>query len=415
MLMELARAHTTEATMPERHWHRVFVAFFSELQVGDEYYLLSAARHAKLLTVRRAAAIISRVRLLALMFAILTPAWSVIDYFVFPVDIWMPLTLLRVSAGAAFLAIFLCYSHKEKRLSKAYQALIFLFLIPAIFYPVSQYFLMSAVLIVYSAYLVSVAYAFLPYILMACLAFFPLSLKESLVLSFLVLAAQLTGILMPQNNHFINDYNTLWLLVLLGCIATMSGISQLALMIALVRQAVRDALTGCFIRSSGRELLAMQFSIAMRGKTSLSLAFIDLDHFKSVNDRFGHEAGDSILRHATVAIINALRDSDLLIRWGGEEFLVVMPNTSLEQAKTAMERLCYSGLCKQPDGTVMTASIGLSEVWRDAVSNMDHLIDLADQRMYLAKQSGRNAISYTGGSIAHIKAYVSDDQSEPAY
>jgi len=403
--MELNQPYNPDVVPPERHWQRIFTAFFSELQVDDAGNLFSASQHSRLLTSRRATAIISRVRLLAFLFAILTPAWSIIDYFVFPTHIWLSMSLLRLAAGTAFLAIFLRYRTKTG-LRKAYRALVFLFLIPALFYPASQYLLTHAVLTAYSAYLVSIAYAFLPFILIVCLAVFPLSVKESLILSFLVLAAQATGFLMPQNNHFINEFSTLWLLILLGCIATMSGVSQLALMIALIRQAVRDALTGCFIRSSGRELLAMQLSIALRGKNALSLAFIDLDNFKSVNDQFGHEAGDDVLRHAVTAITRTLRESDLLVRWGGEEFLVIMPSTSLEQAKTAMERLCHTGLCKRPDGSIITASIGIAEVWRDAVSNMDHLIDLADQRMYLAKESGRNAIFCAGGALVDTKSVL---------
>ncbi|MDR1849022.1 MAG: GGDEF domain-containing protein [Zoogloeaceae bacterium] len=404
MTIEPGQSAEPNVVPAPRRWHHVFTAFFSELQAEDAPYLFSAAPHPNLLTIRRATVIISRVRLLAILFAILTPSWSVIDYFVFPTNIWTPMTLLRVSAGFAFLAIFLCYSSKE-RFTSVYRALVFLFLIPSLFYPASQYLFTNSQLTGDFAHLVAVAYTFLPFILMACLAIFPLSFKESLTLSLLVLSAQLVGILLPHNDQLINNFSTLWLLALLGGIATTAGISQLALMIVLVRQAVRDALTGCLTRSSGEELLALQFSIAQRGKTTLSLAFIDLDHFKSVNDQFGHETGDVILRHAAIAIAKTLRDSDLLVRWGGEEFLIIMPSTSLEQAKTAMERLCRFGLCKRPDGSTITASIGISEVWNDAVSDQNHLIELADQRMYLAKQAGRNTIFFSGGAVPAAESH----------
>jgi diguanylate cyclase (GGDEF)-like protein len=255
-----------------------------------------------------------------------------------------------------------------------------------------------------SAYLASVGYTFLPFILMACLSIFPLSFKESSALILLITSSALLDLLLPHTDYLHDAIRTLWLLALLGGIAATAGISQLALMIGLVRQSVRDVITGCFTRSSGEELLTLQFSIAQRSKTPLALGFVDLDHFKSVNDQYGHEAGDIILRYAAAAIANELRDSDLLVRWGGEEFLLIMPNTSIPQAKTAMDRLCRSGLCKRPDGTLMTASIGISELWHDAVSDAHHLVDLADQRMYLAKQSGRNAIFCAGCKISDTEA-----------
>jgi GGDEF domain-containing protein len=83
-----------------------------------------------------------------------------------------------------------------------------------------------------------------------------------------------------------------WLLALITGVSTLAGMSQLAFMIALVRQAIRDPLTGVFSRRSGEETLDLQFTIAQRSNAALSIAFIDLDHFKSINDSFGHEAGD---------------------------------------------------------------------------------------------------------------------------
>jgi len=379
-----------------RGWQRIFISFFNELQTNDYTRLLSAARHPHLLAVKRTAIIISRVRLIAILFAVMTPLWSLVDYFVFPDGIWIPMAVLRFMTGLAFLALFLYCNNKQKHVH-TFRALLFLLLIPSIFHPIAQFLLIPADLNELATHFASVGYTFLPFVLITCLAIFPLTIKESLVISLFILGSQVLVILMPHSNYFGNSITTLWLLVVLGGIATLTGISQLALMIALVRQSIRDNVTGCFTRNSGEELLSLQFSIALRSKTPLSLAFFDLDNFKQVNDQFGHEAGDIILRHAASAIANELRDSDLLTRWGGEEFLLIMPNTSIAQAKTAMERLRRLGLCKRPDGTPMTASVGISELWHDAVSDLDQLVDLADQRMYLAKKSGRNTICPADG------------------
>lgn len=185
-----------------------------------------------------------------------------------------------------------------------------------------------------------------------------------------------------------------WLLVLITGVSTLASMSQLAFMIALVRQAIRDPLTGVFSRSSGEEVLELelQFIIARRSDAALSIAFIDLDHFKSINDQFGHEAGDKALLDMTGIVSSHLRRGDMLARWGGEEFLLIMPNTGLSQAEAALLRMRSIGFGMRPDSTPLTASIGIAERNADAVTDWKVLVDLADQRMYLAKQGGRDRV-----------------------
>jgi diguanylate cyclase (GGDEF)-like protein len=161
-------------------------------------------------------------------------------------------------------------------------------------------------------------------------------------------------------------------------------------MIALVRQAVRDPLTGVFSRSSGEEVVELQFSIASRSGAPLSVAFIDLDHFKSVNDRFGHDAGDRVLINMTEIVNRNLRRGDVLARWGGEEFLLIMPNTDVEKAEAAIARLRSIGFGSRPDNAPVTASIGIAERSAMQAADWKALVDMADQRMYRAKQSGRD-------------------------
>lgn len=401
------------------NWQRVFTSFFSGLQNGDYAHLINSASHPHILAIKRTDIVISRMRLLALLFAVMTPAWILIDYFIFPFYTWLSIAMLRTFTGVAFLALFLYHKDGKKR-AHAHRSLFLLFLIPSVFYPISQYLLKEVDMSQNFAYLNSMGYTFLPFVVASCLAIFPLSVKENLAFSLLILSSQLLGFLFFPSSYASNGVGILWLwlLAILISIAATAGISQLAFMIVLVRQSIRDVITGCFTRSSGEELLAMQFSIAQRSKTALSLAYIDLDHFKTVNDQFGHEAGDLVLQRAANAIANELRDCDLLVRWGGEEFLIVMPNTSVAQAKTAMERICRSGLCKRPDGATMTASVGISEAWQDAAPNLDQLIDLADQRMYLAKQAGRNTIFCSGckgsGITRQNTGGTADAKKQPA-
>ncbi len=183
-----------------------------------------------------------------------------------------------------------------------------------------------------------------------------------------------------------------WLLVLITGVSMLAGMSQLAFMMALVRQAIRDPLTGVFSRSSGEEVLELQFTIAKRSHAALSIAFIDLDHFKSINDKFGHDAGDKALLDMTDTVSSRLRRGDMLVRWGGEEFLLIMPNTDLLQAQAALSRMRSTGFGMRPDDTPLTASIGIAECNADQTPDWKTLVDLADQRMYQAKAAGRNTL-----------------------
>ncbi|WP_025916572.1 diguanylate cyclase [Herminiimonas sp. CN] len=372
-------------------WQRLTGLMPGELKHAELSWLAFPHQHLSLLTRRRATMVVNRVRLFAFLFAVLTPLWSLVDLVVFPFPLWLNLALMRLLTCAAF-ATLLLYYRPNGNLFDAYRAMALLFAIPTVFYVAS-----STVLGHYQLHGISAAigagYAFLPFVLLAGLAIFPLSLLENLIIASPILIAQaIAGSLRWTTLDWPSFAGAFWLLVLITSVSTLAGMSQLAFMIALVRQAIRDPLTGVFSRSSGEEVLELQFTIASRSNAALSVAFIDLDHFKNINDKFGHEAGDRALRDMTGNVSSNLRRGDLLARWGGEEFLLIMPDTDLSQAEAALLRLRSIGFGLRPDNTPLTASIGIAERSADSAADWKALIDLADQRMYLAKQNGRDRI-----------------------
>jgi len=378
------------------HMAEVFIQRLTRLLSGElipsELGLLASPhQHLTLLTRRRATMIVNRVRLFAVLFAILTPLWSLVDLLVFPFPLWLNLALMRVMAGAAFASLVLNYRPNGELLD-AYRAMALLFAIPTIFF-IASYSLLGHYQLIGISAAIGAGYAFLPFVLLAGLSVFPLTLLENLVIASPILITQfVAGVMRWESMDWPSFAGAFWLLVLLTGVSTLAGMSQLAFMIALVRQAIRDPLTGMFSRSSGEEVLELQFTIACRSNTALSIAFIDLDHFKSINDQFGHDAGDKVLIDMTNVISNSLRSGDTLARWGGEEFLLIMPNTDIPQAQAALLRMCSSGFGSRPDNTLLTASIGLAERNTDQIADWRALVDLADQRMYLAKQGGRNRV-----------------------
>lgn len=372
-------------------WHRLTGLMPGELKQTELSWLVSPHQHLIMLARRRATMIVNRVRLFAFLFAVLTPLWSVVDLVVFPFPLWLNLALMRLLACAAFASLVLHYRPNGELLD-AYRAMALLFAIPTAFY-VASYLLLGHYQLNGISAAIGAGYAFLPFVLLAGLAIFPLTLLENIVIASPILIAQaIAGSLRWATLDWPSFAGAFWLLMLITGVATLAGMSQLAFMIALVRQAIRDPLTGVFSRSSGEEVLELQYTIASRSNAVLSVAFIDLDHFKSINDSFGHEAGDKALIDMADIVSNNLRGGDMLARWGGEEFLLIMPNTNLIQAEAALVRLRSIGFGIRPDDTPLTASIGIAERSADLSTDWKVLVELADQRMYLAKQGGRDQV-----------------------
>jgi diguanylate cyclase (GGDEF)-like protein/PAS domain S-box-containing protein len=163
--------------------------------------------------------------------------------------------------------------------------------------------------------------------------------------------------------------------------------------------AITDPLTGAFNRRHFMEELQREMNRSNRYGVTFSLIMLDIDHFKDVNDRFGHETGDRVLKALVELIRKRIRASDLLVRWGGEEFMILLINTTLSQAITEagnfLERL---RTCPFPEIGLMTASFGVTQ-YRDQES-VDALLSRVDDLMYRAKRGGRACIVHDPVQVA---------------
>jgi two-component system cell cycle response regulator len=166
--------------------------------------------------------------------------------------------------------------------------------------------------------------------------------------------------------------------------------------------ALKDSLTGILNRRAIFETAEDELTRAHREKTSLSLLMADLDHFKSINDRFGHAAGDQALMLAVQTIEKNLRPSDHVGRWGGEEFLIVLPNTESGEAVQIAERLRDSIARAEMDleegkPLGLRMSLGVTSTSLGNNANLDVLVRQADVALYLAKNKGRNQVKVFQG------------------
>lgn len=155
---------------------------------------------------------------------------------------------------------------------------------------------------------------------------------------------------------------------------------------------ITDQLTGIYNRVKLDELLELEWLRFKRGGNPYSLLLIDIDHFKQVNDKLGHLAGDSILRQVAQTLLSRIRKNDIVGRWGGEEFLVWCPETNLQGAIQLAETLRQS-IERSPinSSTHLTVSIGIS-VCTPKTTSLESLFGEADNAMYKAKKAGRNKV-----------------------
>lgn len=165
----------------------------------------------------------------------------------------------------------------------------------------------------------------------------------------------------------------------------------------LAYQATHDRLTDVFNRPAITGYAESELLRAQRSARSVSLLLLDLDHFKAINDQYGHQVGDDALCHVVQRMLGSVRPYDWVGRWGGEEFLVVLPDTTYQQALMVAERV-RANIANTPlvldsgDTITMTVSGGIATAHYDHPVSVDTLFLQADQALYQAKANGRNCI-----------------------
>jgi diguanylate cyclase (GGDEF)-like protein len=168
----------------------------------------------------------------------------------------------------------------------------------------------------------------------------------------------------------------------------------------LERQASTDALTGVLNRRALDRRLSDEVARARRYSLPFSLLLFDVDHFKRINDNFGHPAGDRVLVGLAQIVTATLRETDIFARYGGEEFMIVAPHTTRSGVADLAERVRKRieshdfGLRKEADASArvaVTASVGVATLG-EQIDNVEKLVAVADKNLYRAKQEGRNRV-----------------------
>jgi diguanylate cyclase (GGDEF)-like protein len=212
-------------------------------------------------------------------------------------------------------------------------------------------------------------------------------------------------------DFWVNQASHSWRSLLIAFVLFLGGIfaflvGQLALQttndvksLALLQQeSITDALTQLKNRRYFDQRLSEEVSLTKRYKLPLTLMLLDVDHFKKINDVYGHKIGDEVLKNLSRLIVEMVRDSDIVARYGGEEIAIITPNTSKQEAELLAERL-RAKIEKTTVATVgssqeivhITASIGICSL-SPVITDKEALLEEADQALYLAKKYGRNRV-----------------------
>ena len=245
--------------------------------------------------------------------------------------------------------------------------------------------------------------------------FEPRDVVSGMVAAFLVIAASIVGMLegwMPYapllaRAPYEGGHVSTWWIALTGVVTAAAGLALVTLFAYLtarlrdrerrLNEAARtDPLTGVANRRRFLEVFTHEFERSRRYGSSLSCVILDLDHFKSINDRYGHAVGDKVLVAAADAFRRSLRVADSIARWGGEEFVLLLPQTNQEGAEAVADR-CRRSLedvrVTTDQGAVgVTVSLGVATYPHPHLQSPDALLRRADEALYEAKKGGRNRV-----------------------
>jgi len=362
-------------------------ALFNWLASGRLVDLVSTRHHAPYLARHRLAVIDTRVRFVAIAFALLAIAWIALDAATLSAEVWKFLAGCRIFIALVFMRLALAPSGEQTR-ARALAMLGLVLAMPLILYGVSQ-FLFAGTSFHGLAAVNGNLYRALPLLVLAGLSIFPLVTSEGLFFAVAIAAVAAAIQRALAGVNMVELISTLWVFILVLGVYLLACATQLNYMVTLLHRANHDPLTAALTRRSGVDVLDLHFWLACGQDRPLSVLFVGVEDFKSIDRKFGDGAGKQTLKDIAAKMLALLRLSDVVIRWGDEELVVILTNTPMRGARLVVDRFIDGWHATRPDRASITLSIGLAERQTDGVADWSPLIALSRKRMHAARASGK--------------------------
>ncbi|UYG02075.1 GGDEF domain-containing protein [Halomonas sp. LR3S48] len=394
----------SKSNEPTDYQNRRLDALAEPPEVGHELFVglsalrdtLSSRHHSRDFAFAHARYLRSRVLALGLIFALLSPLWIVVDSLVLPSELLRYTLAGRVGLLLGLVGVLALAYFSHERIRRIRFSAGMLLALPAGFY------LFVLVMLPVEQVRHLVGYGFIPFLLVAALSVFPFTLLESIAAGLAMLGLLAYSQVIDGSWLTGRGLESVWLLSSLLVVSLAANHFQLSLLLRLYRQATHDPLTGLFNRGALEVHLekVQAWQRDTEGQDSLgsvpcSLLMIDLDHFKRINDSYGHSVGDSVLCQFAELLVSQTRRHDCVARYGGEEFVIILVGSGQARALEVAERIRYavektefSGHADEP--IPVTTSIGVTRLEQDEPAQ--EALKRADEALYRAKREGRNQV-----------------------
>jgi diguanylate cyclase (GGDEF)-like protein len=347
--------------------------------------LLSTNLHSKDFVNTRTGFITSRLWLICIFFALSVPVCSFFDFILFSQQ--EARYLLAARLLLSFCLVILAFILKTQPTVRKVRIIMpLVFLIPMFFFIFTMIIISST-----PNENIPVIFEMMPYLILAMLGLFPLTISGGALVILLIFIPFIGFELWISNSSYWILFNDIWLFLLFAGISLWLQVGQLSMLMKLYRESTVDPLT----KLINRRVLFRLADNDLKEQSDFSLIMFDLDRFKRINDTYGHGVGDKVLVSTAQVIQRELRPSDIVARFGGEEFVAILPEIGLEDATRIgkrIGRMISQESVQLSDGLVIktTSSIGVTQ--KRVNESLDEALKRADDFLYYAKENGRNQV-----------------------
>jgi len=357
--------------------------------------ILSKRYHSQDFKETRADYIAGRLKLMSLAFAILVPASALIDLVLLPVEVFNSILVARFSLGVSLIAVALI-AHFKKSSAVIEWLLPLSFLLPSLFYLFSMLILKDA------AVQVNIGFSFIPFLCAAMMGLYPMTIVTCLIVTSTIFVPTLALEIIQGTLFTIGALNLFWAFFMFVGVSWWVQTGQLLMLMKLYRESTQDPLTGLINRrvlmkflEAEKESCDGNETVASEQTRNFCVLMCDLDRFKRINDTYGHLSGDMVLKAAAKVLKSELRSDDIVARFGGEEFVAVLPNLSIADAVIVAERVreaCSNLNIAVESGDVLTVTTSIGVAQYQHGESLPAMLERVDELLYVAKKEGRNKV-----------------------